>query len=133
LTEYRPGFQECRDCGLPLMAGSPPKLGAAPRAGVNDNLDLVAVLETEDPFALQLAKASLENAGIPYLVRGDEPGNRPAVHATGSLLSGCSCVIQVAREHEAEARELLDPLRNPDLAIELEADLEEDMNASEDN
>jgi hypothetical protein len=38
-----------------------------------DHLALATVLETDDSFALSLAKASLEDAGIDYLVAGDDP------------------------------------------------------------
>ena len=39
----------------------------------SDDLDLVTVLETSDTFALSLAKSALEDAGINYLVSGDDP------------------------------------------------------------
>jgi hypothetical protein len=110
---------------MPLVGGAPP------RSADEHDLQLVTVLETEDSFALGLAKASLEGAGIDYLVSGDDPRNfgpYPVTHLAGQIpLCGCSCRIQVTPEHEAEARALLDPLRNPDLAIELEADLEAEL------
>lgn len=84
------------------------------------NPDLVTVLETNDTFALALAKSSLEEAGIDYLVSGDDPRYFPlqdgVVGAVGigqTPLWKCSCKIQVARKSEAEARALLEPLQNP--------------------
>lgn len=86
----------------------------------NDALDLVTVLETSDTFALSLAKSALQDAGIAFLVTGDDPRYFPiydgAVGAPGigqTPLWKCACAIQVARESEAEARALLEPLENP--------------------
>ena len=73
----------------------------------NDALELVTVLEVSDPFARGLATFALEDAGIDYVVSGDE---------TRFLLSTCSSQIQVAGEDEAAARELLGALANPDPA-----------------
>ncbi|HWQ52880.1 MAG TPA: DUF2007 domain-containing protein [Bryobacteraceae bacterium] len=89
----------------------------------SDNLDLVTVLETSDTFALSLAKSALEDAGINYLVSGDDPRyfsiSDGAVGAPGigqTPLWRCSCIIQVPRECEAEARALLEFLENPPAA-----------------
>lgn len=85
----------------------------------NDDLDLVTVLETGDTFALSLAKAALEDAGINYLVSGDDPRYFSIYGAVGAPGIGqtplwkCSCAIQVARESEAQARALLESLENP--------------------
>jgi hypothetical protein len=66
-AQYREGFTECADCRVALLAGAPPEPTPDP------GLELVSILETGDSFALSLAKASLEAAGIPYVVVGDEP------------------------------------------------------------
>ncbi|MGA2326756.1 MAG: DUF2007 domain-containing protein [Bryobacteraceae bacterium] len=122
LTEYRDGFFECADCRVPLAAGLPPKLPE------QHDLELVTVLETHDGFALSLAKASLEEAGIEYLLSGDDPryiAGFPGAFGVGETpLCSCSVRIQVASESEAEARVLLEPLRNPDPAPGLEAESE---------
>jgi hypothetical protein len=100
LTEYRDCFVECADCRVPLVPGpppSPPDLDTLPlsaRLPPETDLSLVTVLEARDSFAMYLAKASLEDAGIEYVV-----------------VEGRS--IQVAREYETEARELLAPLQEP--------------------
>ncbi len=85
--------------------------------------ELVTVLETSDTFALALAKSALEDAGIEHLVSGDDPRyfqiHDGVVGAAGigqTPLWKCSCKIQVARESEAEARALLEPLQNPPAA-----------------
>ena len=125
LTEYRDGFIECADCRVPLAAGLPPE--PAQRLA----LELVTVLETGDSFALTRAKASLEEAGINYLVSGDEPryiAGFPGAFGTGTTpMCNCSCRIQVAPECESEARALLEPLQKPDPACGIEAESEPDL------
>ncbi|MGA2185091.1 MAG: DUF2007 domain-containing protein [Bryobacteraceae bacterium] len=83
-------------------------------------LELVTVLEVSDSFALRLATSALDDAGIDYVVSGDQPrylAGIPGSFGVGETpLCNCCCQIQVARENESAARELLDPLLNPDPA-----------------
>jgi len=83
-----------------------------------DDFDLVDVLEVHDTFALRLAAATLEDAGISYMIAGDRPGFTmgPMGYAEVGEMPLCNCqsVIQVAREDEKEARELLAPIANPE-------------------
>jgi Putative prokaryotic signal transducing protein len=78
--------------------------------------DLVTVLEVTDSFVLMLAKSSLEEAGIEYVVSGDNPrylAGIPGGFGVGEIPLGtkCSCSIQVSREFERGARALLEPLQ----------------------
>jgi len=113
-TEYRDGFLECSDCRVPLAPGFPPE---PPRENITEQL--VTVLEAHDTFALSLAKASLEEAGINYIVSGEDPRNIAgvppgfAVGIGATPLWKCSCQIQVASQDEAEARALVEPLEEP--------------------
>lgn len=80
-------------------------------------MDLVTVLEIGNSFALTLAKSSLEDAGIEYLVSGDDArynAGFPGAFGLGEtpLGSKCSCRIQVARECAPEALALLEPFHN---------------------
>jgi hypothetical protein len=80
------------------------------------DLDLVTVFETDDSFGLTLAKSALEDAGIEYMIGGDDPryvAGIPGAYGIGEIPLGtkCRCRIQVAREHEGEARVLLEPLQ----------------------
>ena len=80
------------------------------------DLDLVTVFETHDSFALTLAKSSLEDAGIEYLIEGVDPSylaGIPGAYGIGEIPLGttCFCTIQVASEYEREARALLEPLQ----------------------
>jgi hypothetical protein len=88
-------------------------------AMANHDVELVTVLEARDTLALALAKSALEEAGIDYIVSGEEPKNLPwypgafGIAGIGETpLWKCACTIQVARENEAEARALLEPLES---------------------
>jgi hypothetical protein len=81
------------------------------------DLDLVTVFGTHDSFALTLAKSSLEDAGIEYLIEGVDPtylAAIPGAYGCAKIPFGttCSCGIQVALEYEREARALLGPLQD---------------------
>jgi hypothetical protein len=110
LTEYRDGFVTCADCQVALVAELPPTPGGEPE------VRLVTVLEMRDLFALSLAKAALDEAGIDFVVTGDQPLSFPGV-APASIgqppPGNYRCQIQVLPELEAEARSLLEPLQNP--------------------
>lgn len=106
-TEYREGFTECADCRVPLLDGTPP---AEPPSSFDPNLDLVVVLETTDAMQLALAKGSLEDAGIPFFVLGQI---KTLVNDVDPFLHK-QVLVQVPRDREAEARELMEPLLNPE-------------------
>jgi len=88
-------------------------------------MKLVTVLATCDEFAAKLAKASLEEAGIEHFIIDGTYGHDiefPTAFPIGAYPIVPSCrLIQVAREDEAEARELLAPLKHP---LPLEEDSE---------
>jgi hypothetical protein len=114
LTEYREGFTECSDCRVPLVAGPPPEQ----HAGFDPTLDLVVVLETNDAFQIALAKGILEEAGIPYFPLGQIA--RLVNDVDGFLRKWVR--IQVPRDREAEARELLEPVLHPETVPPLPED-----------
>jgi hypothetical protein len=112
LTEYRDGFTECADCGVPLASGQPPSPD-------EHAVHLVTVLETSDPFAVTLAKASLEDAGIDNVI------DRDYQSSTGGFptqFGSAASRIQVSQENETDARGVLESLQEPD--IEAGADQE---------
>ena len=91
------------------------------------NVGLITVFETDDSFALTLAKASLEDVGIEYVVDGDDPkyiAGIPGAFGMGAIPLGakCSCWIQVAHEFEQEARALLQSLKKSATATDIEAE-----------
>ncbi len=77
---------------------------------------LVNVFEACDSFGLSLAVSALEEAGIDFLVSGDESRTPFIDYGVGvgqAPLLKCSSLILVAPEDEREARGLLEPLQNP--------------------
>jgi hypothetical protein len=121
LTEYRDGFSECSDCHVPLAPGLPPNPPAEPHA-----VDLVTVLETSDPFVVNLAKATLEDAGIEYAMEGDDSAERGLTGMSPMGAMATKILVESARADEA--KDLLEPLRNP-TAIPEEAAGEEEAGA----
>ena len=65
-------------------------------------LDLVVVLETNDRIHLAFAKGLLEEAGIPYFILGQIATLVRFLHKWVR--------VQVPRDREAEARELLEEM-----------------------
>jgi hypothetical protein len=102
-VEYRDGFTECSDCRVALVAETPPSDSFDP------SLELVEVLETNDGVQLAMAKGMLEDAGIPFFLLGRITtliqDVDPFLHKWVR--------IQIPRDREAEARELLEPLLHP--------------------
>ena len=82
----------------------------------NPNMDLVVVLETSDGILLAFAKGLLEDAGIPFYVLGQIATLIQDVD--GFLHKWVR--LQVPRDREAEARELLNQLQNSEPAAEAE-------------
>ena len=105
-VEYRAGFTECSDCHIPLLAGAPP---SEPAVHSTPLLGLVVVLETNDRLQLALAKGLLEDAGIPFFALGQiatlVQDVDPFLHKWVR--------VQVPRDREAEAKELLESLLEP--------------------
>ena len=117
LTEYRDGFTECADCHVPLAPGAP---SPAEEVAEEHAAELVTVFETSDPFAVNLAKATLEDNGIEYLMGGDDSGERGL---TGMSPMGAMPSKFVVEAHLADsAREALDPLLHPEPITEEEAE-----------
>lgn len=82
------------------MQNPPPE----PAHPFDSNLDLVVVLETNNRIELALAKGLLEDAGIPFFVLGQIA---TLVQDVDAFLHKW-VRIQVPRDREAEARELLE-------------------------
>jgi len=106
-VEYRDGFTECSDCQVALVPGLAPEASGS-------QVDLVPVFESNDRFAVSLARGLLEDAGIPFWTLGDKMGDETAARlALGPILFP-SCRFLVPGDREAEARELLEQLESPE-------------------
>lgn len=105
-TEYREGFTECSDCRVPLVRGMPPR---GPHNGLDPSLDLVEVLETRDAIQLAMARGLLEDAGIPFYLLGQITR---LVNDVDPFVQK-HIRIQVPRDREAEAQEILEMLLQP--------------------
>ncbi|MGA2273183.1 MAG: DUF2007 domain-containing protein [Bryobacteraceae bacterium] len=110
-VEYRDGFTECSDCHVPLLAGTPPE---EPASRFDPTLDLVVVLETNDRVQLAMAKGLLEDAGIPFFILGQIA---TLVTDVDSFLHKW-VRVQVPRDREAEARELLEELLQQEISFQ---------------
>jgi hypothetical protein len=110
-AEYRDGFTECSDCRIPLLRGTPPPETST---AFDPDLDLVVVLETDDPVQLAMAKGLLDGAGVPCYVLGQIArliqDVDPFLHKWVRL--------QVPKDRETEARELMEALAQPSAITE---------------
>jgi hypothetical protein len=97
-AEYDDDFTECSLCRVPLLRGT---------SGSENGL--VVVLETSDRIQLAMAKGLLENAEIPFFVQGQIA---TIIQDVDGFLHK-RLRVQVLREFEMEAREVLEPLHRP--------------------
>jgi hypothetical protein len=111
--EYRPGFTECADCGVPLVS-EPPASAMPPEHA--DPHDLVPLLESLDLDVLDAARGRLHAMGIPCDTAGlprhrDE--EQRVLQRPGRILVARSrreqaerCLAGVEEGLEAQRREL---------------------------
>ncbi len=105
-VEYREGFTECADCKVTLLAGSPEP---EPPDPLDPSIELTVVLESNEPVQIAMAKGLLEDAGIPFfLLQGITTLVNDVTPLLGKLIQ-----VQVPRDREAEAREVLEPVLEP--------------------
>jgi Putative prokaryotic signal transducing protein len=90
-TEYEEGYTECSDCRIPLV-------WELPSETKTEYLEFVTVL-SGDPALFAMAKSILESAEIKYIAK-NERGPYPSF----------PIIIQVAKNDEQEARQLLEDL-----------------------
>jgi hypothetical protein len=73
------------------------------------DLELVTVLEGNDPLLIAAAKDSLRDADIPFYVLGEEIA--PRIGTVGGYIIHPWCRIQVGCDRETEALALLRPIK----------------------
>ncbi len=76
-----------------------------------DELELETILQCKDALELGLARGILENAGIPYLLRGQRFGPTSSVRAFPALTGDAPFEVQVAKDRAGEARALVAQLK----------------------
>jgi len=108
-AEYREGFYECADCHVQLVWELPPEPEKKP-------VELITVVKVENTVHLALVKSILEEAGIPFIVKG-------IISDDVILVSKVDAEVQVDREDEQEAKRLLAEL--DDLSHDIVDDTEE--------
>jgi hypothetical protein len=94
-----------------LLAGAPPPEAVSE---FNPAIDLVVVLETNDGIQVAMAKGLLEEAGIPFFVLGQI--TTLVTDVDGFLHKWVR--VQVPRDREAEAREILETVMQPDTSVQ---------------
>jgi Putative prokaryotic signal transducing protein len=108
--EYRDGFFECADCGVPLVEQAP----AVEEPAVSE---LVTVLETADPAEIAFVESLFLEEGIPYFKRGESIQDLFALGRIGVNAVTGPVQIQVPQEHADAATQLL-----ADVSAEVDAD-----------
>jgi Putative prokaryotic signal transducing protein len=122
-SEYRAGFQECADCGVPLVESVSASQPEQPE------IQFVTVFESGDPALIALAQSLLDSAEIPFMTKGEGIqdlfgwGRMPGAF---SVIAG-PVQFQVNEEDVEEARALLVDLHesNQD-GVEVDSQPEDD-------
>lgn len=101
-SEFRPGFSRCPDCDVDLVDSLPPE--------DHEDLHYVEVLETADPALVPFLRPTLESAGIPFVIEGEEGlGIFPiGLGNTRFDSAGLAVRVLVPEERVDEARALLE-------------------------
>lgn len=107
-AEYRDGFYQCSDCQVALVA-HPPE--SAEEDSPIEHLELVTLMEIENPIGLALIRSVLEAEGIACMVQGESPHTLSGIAFTSRRKKS---VLQIARQDEQRARELVEALELPE-------------------
>jgi len=106
--EYRPGFQKCSDCQVPLVSERPRR-----------TRNRATVLESGDIDLLLAAAEYLEELGIAASIWPGEPGDALPADELGSVVPGR---LEVPAQRGEEARTLLDSVDLQSLLREADED-----------
>jgi hypothetical protein len=76
-----------------------------------DELELETILKCENALKLALARGILEDAGIPYILKGQRGGTASSIRAFPALTGDMPFEVQVAKGQAEEARTLVAQLK----------------------
>ena len=112
-SEYRPGFTQCADCGVPLVEPEPEEEG-------EPEVELVRVFSATNAAVLPLVESVLLDAEIEFMTKNEALQDLFALgrFGTGSNNAIGPAEIWVRKEDEAEARALIGMLDEPVTAEE---------------
>lgn len=117
-SEYRDGFYKCSDCEVPLVEAPSSTPVEAPFSAPDPSeprfadRKLVTILDIVDPAIVPIAKSLLEDADIPYLMKGE---GLQGLFGLGQIGMGFNPIsgpveLQVQEERREEALDLLSQL-----------------------
>jgi hypothetical protein len=102
-AEYRPGFTECADCGVPLVYELPVEVSLTPNE--DRNADLVPVYSTFNPAEIMMIKSLLDAEEIIYNIQG-ELFKGSGIFVTPAMLfvtkADADRVVEMLRDHGIE-------------------------------
>ena len=107
-AEYREGFYQCSDCQVPLVS-EPPSVSRQDQP--IEDLQLVTLIEIENPIHLALVRSVLEADGIECMVQGESPHALAGIEFVSRRKKA---VLQIAKEDETRARALLEAIEFPE-------------------
>ena len=118
--EYVTDQVTCPDCGSRLASEKPQSL---PKQ-IEPRIELATILETGDQFLIARVKSILDEAGIPYLAKGE---GLQDLFGLGRIGAGYNQVVgpvqlQVRKDQEQLARRLLEEI---DTAVPDDAETDE--------
>jgi hypothetical protein len=111
-SEYRPGFDRCTDCDIPLVDTLPELLPEGEQEAealtTAEGDDLVSVYHTADVALIPVLRSVLEGAGIPYTVQGEHAfGMEPSGGGWGRAILNWGVRFLVPRARADEAVRIL--------------------------
>ncbi len=98
-TEYRPGFDQCADCNVPLVEALP-ESPSEPGPSIDPDAEWEIVANINMQSDVAILKSMLESEGVPFVVVGD-------TSATIDVGSAMSSRFMVPVDHLAHAREVV--------------------------
>jgi len=91
-AEYRSGFTRCSECDVPLVYRFPIRSGLRPET----ESELVVLRTFTNNFEVDLARTTLEAAGIESMIRTGDSGGR------GLILSFIELLVRAEDKDDAE-------------------------------